>query len=68
MKVPFPNSSSKEILVDVSFQWFPTRRGLVGSIVSAGNGYGAVVWIPLQTLYVNPDNVAAVEVDGAIDR
>ena len=40
----------------------------MGSIVSAGNGYGAVVWIPLQTLYVNPGNVAAVEVDGAIDR
>ena len=36
--------------------------------MSAGNGYGAVVWIPLQTLYVNPGNVAAVEVDGAIDR
>ena len=52
----------------MSLQWFPTRRGLVGSIISAGNGYGAVVWIPLQTLYVNPDNVVAVEVDGAIDR
>ena len=49
-------------------QWFPEKRGLVGSIVIAGSGYGPTVWIPLQTLYVNPDNVAAVEAEGEIDR
>ena len=49
-------------------QWFPEKRGLVGSIVIAGSGYGPTVWIPLQTLYVNPDNVAAVEAQGEIDR
>ena len=40
----------------------------MGSIVIAGSGYGPTVWIPLQTLYVNPDNVAAVEAEGEIDR
>ena len=49
-------------------QWFPEKRGIVGSIVIAGSGFGPSLWIPLQTLYVNPNNVAAVEVEGEIDR
>ena len=49
-------------------QWFPGKRGAVGSIVIAGAGFGATVWIPLQTLFVNPNNVAAVEVEGEEDR
>ena len=50
------------------FQWFPTKRGLMGSIVAAGGGFGALIWTPLQTAYVNPDNIAAVEVPGEDDR
>ena len=49
-------------------QWFPEKRGIVGSIVIAGSGYGPTVWIPLQTIFVNPDNLAAVEAEGEIDR
>ena len=52
----------------ISLQWFPGRRGAVGSIVIAGNGFGATLWIPLQTLFVNPNNIPAVEVEGQEDR
>ena len=40
----------------------------MGSVVSSGGGFGSIIWIPLQTAYVNPDNVPAVEVDGEDDR
>ena len=40
----------------------------MGSIVAAGGGFGALIWTPLQTAYVNPDNIAAVEVAGEEDR
>lgn len=40
--------------------WFPRhRRGLVGSIVLSGYGFGSLIWIPAQTSWVNPDNVGA---------
>ena len=45
-------------------KWFPGRTGLAGSVCIAGFGYGAVIWNPLETAFVNPDNVAPVEVDG----
>jgi len=42
-------------------QWFcPQRKGLVGSIVIAGYGFGSMIWVPLQTEFVNPDNIEAV--------
>ena len=34
----------------------------------AGSGFGATLWIPLQTLFVNPNNIAPVEVEGQEDR
>ena len=40
----------------------------MGSVVSSGGGFGSIIWIPLQTAYVNPDNVPAIEVDGEDDR
>ena len=51
----------------LNLQWFPDKRGLMGSIVGLGSG-GAIIWIPLQTAYVNPDNLPPVEVDGEDDR
>ena len=40
--------------------WFsPKRRGLVASIVVSGYGFGSCIWTPLQTLYINPDNLNA---------
>jgi len=41
--------------------WFPpSRKGLVGSIVVSGYGFGSLFWVPLQTMFVNPDNLQAV--------
>ena len=41
--------------------WFPAnRRGFVGSFVLCGYGFGSLIWVPLQTAFVNPDNVLAV--------
>jgi len=38
--------------------WFsPNRRGLVASIVVSGYGFGSCIWTPLQTLYINLDNL-----------
>eukprot|EP00092_Neocalanus_flemingeri_P002113 GFUD01002253.1.p1 GENE.GFUD01002253.1~~GFUD01002253.1.p1 ORF type:complete len:322 (-),score=75.54 GFUD01002253.1:455-1420(-) len=41
--------------------WFPPeRKGLVGSVVVSGYGFGSLFWVPFQTVFVNPDNVQAV--------
>ena len=32
--------------------WFPkSKRGLVGSIVLSGYGYGSLIWFPIQVRY-----------------
>ena len=49
-------------------QWFPAQfRGTFGSVVVAGYGFGSVIWVPMQTAFVNPDNVAVEEVEGQDD-
>ena len=41
-------------------KWFPrSKKGLIGSIVLSGYGYGSLIWSPLQTAYVNPYNMKA---------
>ena len=38
--------------------WFPvSRKGLIASVVVSGYGFGSSIWSPVQTFYVNPDNV-----------
>ena len=32
----------------------------MGSIVIAGYGFGSMFWVPIQTQFVNPDNIDAV--------
>ena len=40
--------------------WFsPTRKGLVASIVVSGYGFGSSLWAPIQTNFVNPNNMKA---------
>ena len=40
--------------------WFtPARKGLVASIVVSGYGFGSSLWAPIQTGFVNPDNIKA---------
>ena len=41
--------------ISAAQKWFPrSRRGLVGSLVLSGYGYGSLIWVPLQTAFVNP--------------
>ena len=41
-------------------KWFPkSQKGFIGSIVLSGYGYGSLIWFPLQTAFVNPNNVKA---------
>ena len=41
--------------------WFPeTKKGLIASIVVSGYGFGSCLWTPIQTQYVNPNNLKAV--------
>ena len=32
----------------------------MSSLVAAGYGFGAIIWFPVETSFVNPDNVPAV--------
>ena len=58
--------------VGVAQQWFPAHirgfntfykkekpflPGLVSSLVISGYGYGSLIWIPMETAFVNPENV-----------
>ena len=45
-------------------KWFPGRTGLMGSICIAGFGFGSVIWNPLETQFVNPDNVPPEDIPG----
>lgn len=36
----------------------------MGSIAVSGYGFGASIWNPLETVFVNPDNVKVEEVPG----
>ena len=46
--------------ISAAQKWFPkSKRGLVGSIVLSGYGYGSLIWVPIQTAFVNPANVKA---------
>ena len=39
-------------------QWFPDDVGFMTSITLCGYGFGGVIWNPLETSFVNPDNVS----------
>ena len=45
-------------------KWFLSgNQGLMTSIAVGGYGFGSMIWIPLQTYFVNPDNIQAVPED-----
>ena len=47
-------------VIGAAQKWFPaSRKGLVGSIVVSGYGFGSLIWVPFQTAYVNPQNLQA---------
>ena len=37
----------------------------MASIAIGGYGFGSVIWIPVQTAFVNPHNIPAVAVSNA---
>lgn len=39
-------------------QWFPGHKGLINGLIVAGFGLGALGSTTLQTMYLNPDNIA----------
>ncbi|CAL8075693.1 unnamed protein product [Calicophoron daubneyi] len=45
------------VVLAVASTWFPASRGLVVGIIVGGFGLGALVFTPIQTAFVNPDNV-----------
>jgi len=45
-------------------KWFPGRAGLMGSVCIAGFGFGSVIWNPLETQFVNPDNIPPEDIPG----
>ena len=47
-------------VIGAAQKWFPaSKQGFVGSLVVSGYGFGSLIWVPLQTAYVNPDNLPA---------
>ncbi|KAG5443126.1 Oxalate:formate antiporter [Clonorchis sinensis] len=45
------------VVIAVATSWFPARRGLVSGLIVGGFGLGALIFTPIQTAYINPDNV-----------
>ncbi|KAH8864042.1 Oxalate:formate antiporter [Schistosoma japonicum] len=45
------------VVLATAASWFPKRRGLVVGMVVGGFGLGALVFTPIQTALINPNNV-----------
>ena len=51
-----------------SVQWFPGDQGFMTSFAVAGYGFGGVLWNPLETAFVNPENVEVQGVGEGEDK
>ncbi|CEM26310.1 unnamed protein product [Vitrella brassicaformis CCMP3155] len=40
-----------------ALKWMPNKKGLISGIITAGFGAGALVFNPVQTMFVNPEDV-----------
>ncbi|TGZ59186.1 hypothetical protein CRM22_009226 [Opisthorchis felineus] len=45
------------VILAVASAWFPSHRGLIVGLVLGGFGGGALVFTPIQTAFINPNNV-----------
>ncbi|KAK4475890.1 hypothetical protein MN116_001136 [Schistosoma mekongi] len=45
------------VVLATAASWFPKRRGLIVGMVVGGFGLGALVFTPIQTALINPNNV-----------
>ncbi|VDL60587.1 unnamed protein product [Hymenolepis diminuta] len=48
---------SYAIIFSVAGSWFPKRRALITGMIVGGFGLGALVFTPIQTVYINPNNL-----------
>uniref|UniRef100_A0A183T0V7 MFS domain-containing protein n=1 Tax=Schistocephalus solidus TaxID=70667 RepID=A0A183T0V7_SCHSO len=55
---------SYAVIFSVAASWFPARRGLIVGIIVGGFGLGALVFTPIQTAFINPNNVAINQTTG----
>ena len=46
---------------DYHGQWLPNHAGVASGLIASAFGFGAFIFSPIQTLYVNPDNMEAVD-------
>nr|CDS31536.2 oxalate:formate antiporter [Hymenolepis microstoma] len=53
----FGIGAAYSVLYAVSTAWFLDNRSLVVGIIASGLGLGALVFVPLQTYIINPNNV-----------
>ncbi|BHF74373.1 hypothetical protein SprV_0501745900 [Sparganum proliferum] len=48
------------VIFQVASSWFPEKRATVVGIISSGLGLGALVFTPIQTNVINPDDLQPV--------
>ncbi|XP_071945924.1 apicoplast pyruvate carrier 1-like [Antedon mediterranea] len=41
-----------------AMKWMPEKKGLVNGLITGGHGIAAVIWNPIETEYINPDNLS----------
>nr|CAH8869772.1 unnamed protein product [Trichobilharzia regenti] len=44
-------------IIAASIAWFKNHRGLIVGLIIGGFGAGAIIFTPIQTIYINPNNV-----------
>ena len=55
------------VSIGTAQKWFPEKaRGFIGSLVISGYGYGSSFWIPVETAFVNPDNVSPCSIGNSL--
>ncbi|CAH8621158.1 unnamed protein product [Schistosoma intercalatum] len=55
------------VTLAVAATWFPEHRGLVVGLVVSGYGMGSLVFSPIQTFLINPNNVPVNNVTRQFD-
>nr|VZI38149.1 unnamed protein product [Spirometra erinaceieuropaei] len=58
---------SYAVIFSVAASWFPARRGLIVGTIVGGFGLGALVFTPVQTAFINPNNVAVNQTTGMFE-
>ncbi|VDP71527.1 unnamed protein product [Echinostoma caproni] len=56
------------VVLATATPWFPNRRGLVVGMIVGGFGLGALIFTPIQTAFINPNNVKVDNVTSHLRR